>query len=104
MRELQVLLLWNARKFGAALGEASYLLAQTFSRLLLVVAQLPLLAGACVRALEVPDEDSAQVGLVVDVVAWQVLEPHPCGVTEVERQVLYDEEVVRRSPLWHVSR
>jgi hypothetical protein len=33
-----------------------------------------------------------------------VLEPHPCGVTEVERQVLYDEEVVRRSPLWHVSR
>jgi hypothetical protein len=35
---------------------------------LLAVAQLPLLAGACVGSLEVPDEDSTQVGTVVDLV------------------------------------
>jgi hypothetical protein len=29
---------------------------------------------------------------------WQVHEPRPRGVAEVERQVLYDEEVVCRSP------
>jgi hypothetical protein len=27
-----------------------------------------------------------------------MLKPCPCGVAEVERQVLYDEEVIRRSP------
>jgi hypothetical protein len=27
-----------------------------------------------------------------------VLDPCPCGVTEVERQVLDDEEIVHRSP------
>jgi hypothetical protein len=84
-------------KLGAALGEAPDVLAQAFSQLLLAVAQLPLIFGVRVLALEVPDEDSAQVGLVVDLVAWQVLEPHPRRVAEVERQVLYDEEVVCHS-------
>jgi hypothetical protein len=42
---------------SAALGEASYVLAEALSRLLLVVAQLPLLARAHVGALEVPDKD-----------------------------------------------
>jgi hypothetical protein len=45
------------RELGAALGEASYVLAKTLPRLLLAVAQLPLLAGAHVGALEVVDED-----------------------------------------------
>jgi hypothetical protein len=76
----------------------SDVLAQALSRLLLAVAQLPLLARARVRALEVLDKNSAQVGPAIDLVAWQVLEPRTCRVTEVERQVLYDEEVVRRSP------
>jgi hypothetical protein len=44
--------------------------------------------------LEVPDEDSTQVGTVVDLVPRQVLEPCPCGVAKVQWQVLYDEEVV----------
>jgi hypothetical protein len=51
------------------LGEASDVLAQALPRLLFAVAQLPLLAEAGVRALEVSDEDLAQVGLVVDLVA-----------------------------------
>jgi hypothetical protein len=33
-----------------------------------------------------------------------VLEPRPRGVAEVERQVLDDEEVIRRPPAWHASR
>jgi hypothetical protein len=45
--------------------------------------------------MEVPDKDSTQVGPVVDLVAWQMLRPH--GVTEVELQVLYDEEVISHS-------
>jgi hypothetical protein len=44
-------------ELGATLGEASYVLAEALPRLLLVVAQLPLLAGAHVGALEVVDED-----------------------------------------------
>jgi hypothetical protein len=44
-------------KLSATLGEASDVLAQAFSRLLLAVAQLQLLAGARVRALEVPNKD-----------------------------------------------
>jgi hypothetical protein len=44
-------------ELGAALGEASYVLTETLPRLLLAVTWLPLLAGAHVSALEVPDED-----------------------------------------------
>jgi hypothetical protein len=47
----------RARKLSAALGEASYVLAKTLPGLLFAVAQLPLLAGTHVRALEVADED-----------------------------------------------
>jgi hypothetical protein len=54
--------------FGAALGEASYVLAKALPGLLLAVAQLSLLAGAHVRALEVADENPPQVGLVLDLV------------------------------------
>jgi hypothetical protein len=34
----------------------------------------------------------------VDLVPRQVLELCPCGVTEVERKILDDEEIVCRSP------
>jgi hypothetical protein len=44
-------------ELGAALGEASYVLVETFPWLLLAVTQLPLLAGAHVGALKVVDED-----------------------------------------------
>jgi hypothetical protein len=44
-------------ELGATLGEAPYVLAKTLPWLLLVVEQLPLLARAHVRALEIPDED-----------------------------------------------
>jgi hypothetical protein len=44
-------------ELGAALGEAPYVLAETFPRMLLAVAQLPLLARAHVCALKVADED-----------------------------------------------
>jgi hypothetical protein len=65
---------------------------------LLAVTQLPLLAGVHVHALEVADEDLMQVGLVVDLVVWQVLEPRARRVDEVEWQVLDDEEVIGCSP------
>jgi hypothetical protein len=44
-------------ELGAALGEASYVLTETFPWLLLAVAQLPLLAEAHVGALKVADKD-----------------------------------------------
>jgi hypothetical protein len=44
-------------ELDAVLGEASNVLVETFPRLLLAVAQLPLLAGAHVGALKVADED-----------------------------------------------
>jgi hypothetical protein len=49
----------HAREFCAALGEAPNALAQALFRLLLAVAQLPLLARVRVGALEVLDEDTA---------------------------------------------
>jgi hypothetical protein len=49
----------RAGELGVALGEASYVFAETFPQLLLVVAQLPFLAGAHVSALKVADEDSS---------------------------------------------
>jgi hypothetical protein len=76
------------------LGEVLYVLAKTLPRLLLVVTQLPLLAGAHVCALEVANEDPTQVGPVVDLVVRLVLEPRARKVVEVERHVLDDEEVV----------
>jgi hypothetical protein len=87
----------RARKLDATLGEASYVLAETLPRLPLEVAQLSLLARAHVRALEVADEDSMQVGPIVDLVVRQVLEPCACRVAEVERQVLDNEEVIGHS-------
>jgi hypothetical protein len=39
-----------------------------------------------------------QVGPVVDLVVWQVLEPRARRVDEVEWQVLDDEEVIGCSP------
>jgi hypothetical protein len=62
-----------------------YVLAKTLARLLLAVSQLPLLVEAHVCSLEVADEDPTQVGPVVDLVAWQVLEPRARGIAEVER-------------------
>jgi hypothetical protein len=47
----------HAGKLGAVLGEAPYVFAKTLPGLLFAVAQLPLLAGTHVRALEVADED-----------------------------------------------
>jgi hypothetical protein len=88
----------RAGELGAALGEASYVLAETLPRLLLAVTQLPLLAEAHVRALEVADEDPTEVGPVIDLVTRQVLKPRARRIAEVERQVLDDEQVVGRSP------
>jgi hypothetical protein len=44
-------------KFSVVLGEASDVFAQALPRLLLAIAQLPLLVGASICALEVADED-----------------------------------------------
>jgi hypothetical protein len=67
-----------------------------FPRSLLAVARVPLHAGSGVSALKVADEDAMQLRPVIDVSAGQVLEPCPRRVTEVEQQVLDDEEVICR--------
>jgi hypothetical protein len=64
--------------------------------MLLAVAQLPLLSEAHVRAQEVVDKHSTQVGPIIDLVARQVLEPRARRVVEVVRQAIDDEEVVGR--------
>jgi hypothetical protein len=79
-----VVVIGRTGELGAALGEASYVLAKALPGLLLAVAQLPLLAGAHVRALEVANEDPTLISPVLDLVARQVLEPRACGVTEVK--------------------
>jgi hypothetical protein len=65
MRDVHVVPFWNAEIASlsiasgssvSVLGEAPYLLAKALPRLLFAVAQLPLLAGAHVGALEVPNE------------------------------------------------
>jgi hypothetical protein len=72
-------------------------------RLLLAVAQLPLLVGAHVGALKVTDKDLMWVGPVIDLVPRQVHKPCRRRVTEVERQVLYDKEVSVAPPAWQAS-
>jgi hypothetical protein len=67
------------------LGEAMYVLTKTLPRLLLAVAQLPLLTWAHLGSLKVADEDSTQVSPVVNLVPRQVLEPRARGSAEVER-------------------
>jgi hypothetical protein len=96
LKRLDCVIVGRAGELGAALGEASYVLAKALPRLLLAVAQLPLLAGAHVRALEVANENPTQVRPVLDLVARQVLEPRACGVTELEKQILDHEEIVGR--------
>jgi hypothetical protein len=58
----------RTRELGAVLGEVPYVLTETFPRLLLAIAQLPLLAGARVGALKVADKDLTQVGPIVDLI------------------------------------
>jgi hypothetical protein len=72
-------------ELGAVLGETPNVVVQTFSRLLLAVAQFPLLAGSGVRALEVANKSLAQLCPVVDPAMGKVLEPRPRGVAKVER-------------------
>jgi hypothetical protein len=86
----------RARELGVVLGEVSYVLVKTLPRLLLAVAQLPLLARAHVRALKVADENPTQISPVLDLVARQMLEPRACGVVEVKWQVFDHEEIVGR--------
>ena len=61
----------------ALLGEAAYVVAEIFALLLPAVAEVPGIPRANVRALEIADEDMAQVGLVVDPLRGQVIEPSP---------------------------
>jgi hypothetical protein len=72
-------------ELNATLGEAPDVVVQAFAQLVLAVAQLPLLARAGVRALEVADKGSAQVCPFFDLSTEQVLKPGPREVTKVER-------------------
>jgi hypothetical protein len=88
----------RAKELGAALGEASYVLVKTLPRLLLAVAQLPLLAGAHVRALKVSDEDPTKISPVLDLVARQML-----GHVRAESSSITKRSSVA-PPVWHASR
>jgi hypothetical protein len=74
----------HAWELRAALGKASYEVAERLTGLLSACAQIPGVSRAHVRALEVPHEGADQVVPVVDLAGRQVLEPRPPRVAEVQ--------------------
>jgi hypothetical protein len=75
------------RELRTTLGEAPYEVPKRLAGLLGACVQVPGVPRAHACALEVPHEGADQVIPVVDLTSWQVLEPHPGGVSEVQRQV-----------------
>ena len=87
----------DARELGALLGEASHVVTQGLAGLLATPFEVPRVPRANIRALEIAHEDVDQVGLVVDLIRRQVLEPRSCGVSKVKRKVADDDRVLRRA-------
>jgi hypothetical protein len=86
MRELHVLF-----------GEASSVLSKRFSRFLLAVAEIPQIAEVDVGSLEVSLKHLDQIGPIMDLVSWELLEPPACGVGEEERELPDDGSIVSTS-------
>ena len=85
----------DAGELGALLGEAPHVVASGLIGLLLAPFEVPGVPRAHVRALEVAHEDVDQVGLVVDLIRRQVLEPRSCGVSKMKRKVTDDDRILR---------
>ena len=65
--------------------------------MLMTPSKIPGIPRVHVYALEVPYESFDQVGPVVDLVGWKMLEPCSCRVCEVQRKVADDDRVVSRA-------
>ena len=74
-------------QLGALLREASSILSEGFSRLLLAFAEVPRVAGSYVGSFEVTLEHSDQIDPIADLVGRELLEPFAGGVGEEEWQL-----------------
>ena len=74
----------DVRQLGALLREASSVLSEGFSRLLLTFAEVPRVAGSYVGPLEVTLKHPDQIDPIVDLVGRELLEPSAGGVREEE--------------------
>jgi hypothetical protein len=68
-----------------------------FAQLLPVVLQNPGVARTHVCALEVANEDLLDILLAIDDVSWQMIQPVPRGISQVDQEELDDEGVIIRS-------
>ena len=84
-------------QLGALLREASCILSESFSRLLLAFAEVPRVAGSYVGSFEVTLEHPDQIDPIVDLVGRELLEPSAGGVGEEEWQLSDDGSTVPSS-------
>ena len=82
------------RELRALFGEASSVLLERFSRFLLALAEVPRIAEADIGSLEVSLEHPDQIGPIMDLVSWELLEPPASGVGEEEWELPDDGPIV----------
>ena len=82
------------RELRALFGEASSVLSERFSRFLLALAEVPRIVRAYVSPLEVPLEHLDQIGPIVDLVGWELLEPPASSVREEKWKLLDDGLII----------
>jgi len=76
---------WDVRQLGALLREASSIFSESFSQLLLALAEIPRVASPYVGPFEVALEYSNQICSITDLVGWELLEPSAGSVGEEKR-------------------
>ena len=84
-------------QLGALLREASSILSEGFSQLLLAFAEVPRVAGSYVGSFEVTLKHPDQIDPVVDLVGRELFEPSAGSVGEEERQLSDDGSIVPSS-------
>lgn len=75
-------------------GETLDVQAESLSRLLPAVLEIPGIPRACISALEVPHEDLLQVRPVLNPVGQEVFQPCSRRVSQEQREVADDEVVI----------
>ena len=81
-------------QLGALLREASCILSEGFSLLLLAFAEVPRVAESYVGSFEVALKHPDQIGPIVNLVGRELLKPSAGGVGEEERQLSDDGSIV----------
>jgi len=75
-------MVWDVWQLGALLQEASSILSESFSKFMLALAEVARVAGPYVGPFEVALKYSDQIGPIMDLVRWELLEPSAGGVRE----------------------